>query len=48
MVIVGALSFAFWFYKGIVFVPFFAAFAVTALLTGAALLARDDAAPSSR
>ena len=44
--IVGALSLAFGFYKGIAAVPFFIAFATTALLTGAAFLALDDAVPS--
>lgn len=44
MTIVGALWLAFWLYKGIAFVPFFVAFAATALLTGAAFLARDEAA----
>lgn len=48
MTIVAALAAAFWFYKGMHFVPFFVAFAVTALLTGAAFLARDDAASSGR
>ena len=43
MIIVGALWVALSVYKGIEFVPFFVAFALTALAAGAALLVNDEA-----
>jgi ATP synthase protein I len=48
MIIVGALWLAYSAYQGLVFVPFFAAFVVTALAAGASLLAGDDAAAARR
>lgn len=42
LVIIGALWMVLSIFKGIQFVPFFAAFALTALLPSVALLVRDD------
>jgi len=47
LVIIGALWIVLSAFKGIVFVPFFAAFALTALLPSVALLVRDDSPPPS-
>jgi len=45
LVIIAALWTVLSTFKGIVFVPFFAAFALTALLPAVALLVRDDPVP---
>ena len=42
LIIVGALWFSLSYYKGLIVVPFFAAFIATALASSMALLARDD------
>ena len=48
LVIIAALCGVLSTVKGIAFVPFFAAFALTALLPSVALLVRDDSADPSR